>query len=54
LNSTPAWSPRDIDEQRAGLHQGKATGVDQAFRFRRQRAGNEDRVAERQHAIEFD
>ena len=28
--------PRDIDQQRARFHQGKAAGVDQSFRFRRQ------------------
>ena len=45
--------PRDIDQQRARLHQGKAAGVDQPFRFRRQPAGDKDRVAQRQHAIEL-
>ena len=45
--------PRHIDQQRARFHQGKAAGVDQPFRLRGEPARDKDRVAQRQHAIEF-
>src|SRR5215831_13292681 len=32
--------PRDIDQQRTGVHQGEATGVDQSSGFRREAAGD--------------
>ena len=38
--------PRDIDQKRARLHQGEAPAVDQPLRLRRQRASDEDRVAQ--------
>jgi hypothetical protein len=44
--------PRDIDQQCARPHQGKPAGVDQSCRFRRKGARDQDRVAQRQHAIE--
>jgi len=43
---------RDIDQQRARIHQGKPAGIDQSCRFRRKGAGDQDRVAKRQHAVE--
>src|SRR5262249_56990344 len=45
--------PRDIDQQCTWLHQREASGVDQSSRLRCQPAGDEDGVAQRQHAIEF-
>jgi len=44
--------PRDIDQQRPRLHQGKPAGIDQSCRLRRKRASDQDGVAQRQHAIE--
>jgi len=39
--------PADIDQQRARLHQGEPACIDQPCRFRRERAGDQNRVAQR-------
>jgi hypothetical protein len=51
---TGAGQPRStrIDQQRAWLHKGKAAGIDQSCRFWCKSAGDQDRVAQRRHAIE--
>src|SRR5215472_6950279 len=43
---------RDVDEERAGLHQRQPPRVEQICRFRPQRGADRDRVAARQHLVE--
>ena len=46
--------PGDIDDQRAGLHQADPACIDQAARFRRQRAAEHEDVALRDQRVDVE